>query len=162
MLEIYPGLIVWTVITFVIVLVILRGTAWKPLVQALKDREDKIRSSLEEAEKARIEAQRILDENRQVLAEAETQSSRIIREGRAMGERLKSELLEKAQASSRQLVDQAKEEIRREKESALVQLRSEVSDLAIAAAGKILDANLDSAQQRRLVDQAIQELSRKP
>ena len=75
MLEIYPGLIVWTVITFVIVLVILRGTAWKPIVQALKDREDKIRSSLEEAEKARIEAQRILDENRQVLAEAEAQSA---------------------------------------------------------------------------------------
>ena len=78
-----------------------------------------------------------------------------------MGERLKSEILEKAQAS-RQMVDQAKEEIRREKEAALVQLRSEVSDLAIAAAGKILDANLDNAQQRRFVDQAIQELSKKP
>lgn len=162
MLEIYPGLILWTIITFIIVLLILRGTAWKPLVQALKDREDKIRSSLEEAEKARIEAQRILEENRQVLTEAEEQSARIIREGRTMGERLKNEILEKAQTSSRQLVDQAKEEIRREKDAALIQLRQEVSDLAIAAAGKILDANLDGAQQRRLVDQAIKELSQKP
>ncbi len=161
MLEINPGLIVWTVVTFLIVLLILRGTAWKPIVQALKDREDKIRSTLEEAEKARIEAQRLLNENRQVLLEAEAQSAKIIRDGRDMGERLKGEILDKAQASSRQMVDQAKDEIRREKDAALIQLRSEVSDLAIAAAGKLLDANLDNAQQRRLVDQAIQELSRK-
>ena len=161
MLEINPGLIVWTIITFLIVLVILRSAAWKPIVQALKDREDKIRSSLEEAERARVEAQRLLNENRQVLAEAESQSARIIREGRDMGERLKSEILEKAQTSSRQVIDQAKDEIRREKDAALIQLRGEVSDLAIAAAGKILDANLDNAQQRRLVDQAIQELSKK-
>jgi len=161
MLEINPGLIIWTVITFVIVLFILRGTAWKPIVQALKDREDKIRSSLEEAEKARTEAQRLLEENRQVLLEAEAQSAKIIRDGRDMGERLKSEILEKAQTTSRQMVDQARDEIRREKDAALVQLRTEVSDLAIAAAGKILDANLDNAQQRRLVDQAIQELAGK-
>lgn len=161
MLEINPGLAVWTIITFVIVLLILRGTAWKMLVQTLKDREDKIRTSLEEAEKARLEALRLLDENRQVLLEAETQSARIIRDGRNMGEQLKAELLEKAQASSRQMIDQAKDEIRREKDAALIQLRSEVSDLAIAAAGKILDANLDTAQQRRLVDQAIKEISEK-
>ena len=161
MLEINPGLIIWTIITFLIVLAILRGTAWKPLMQVLKDREEKIESSLEEAEKARLEAIRLLEENKRVLMAAETQSARIMREGRVMGEKLKAEILEKAQASSRQMVEQAKDEIRREKDAALVQLRSEVSDLAIAAAGKLLDANLDTAQQRRLVDQAIKELSRK-
>jgi len=161
MLELNPGLIIWTIITFLIVLAILRGTAWKPLMQVLKDREEKIESSLEEAEKARLEAIRLLEENKRVLMEAETQSARIMREGRVMGEKLKAEILEKAQASSRQMVEQAKDEIRREKDAALVQLRSEVSDLAIAAAGKLLDANLDTAQQRRLVDQAIKELSRK-
>ncbi len=161
MLELNPGLIVWTIITFLIVLAILRGTAWKPLVQVLKDREEKIQSSLEEAEKARLEAIQLLEENKRVLLDAEAQSARIIREGRDVGEKLKAEIVEKAQASSRQMVEQAKDEIRREKDAALVQLRSEVSDLAIAAAGKILDANLDTAQQRRLVDQAIKELSKK-
>lgn len=161
MLEINPGLIIWTIITFLIVLAILRGIAWKPLVQVLKDREEKIQSSLEEAEKARLEAIRLLEENRRVLMEADAQSARIIREGRDVGEKLKAEILEKAQVSSRQMVEQAKDEIRREKDAALIQLRSEVSDLAIAAAGKILDANLDTAQQRRLVDQAIKELSQK-
>lgn len=162
MLEINPGLIIWTIITFLAVLIILRGAAWKPLLKALSDREEKIRSSLEQAERAHQEAQRLFEENRKQLAAAEEQSARIIREGRDMGERLKSEILEKAQAASRQMVEQAKDEINREKESALMQLRSEVSDLAIAAAGKILEANLDEPRQRKLVDAAIKELSKNP
>ena len=71
-----------------------------------------------------------------------------------------SEILEQAHAASRQTVEQAKAEINREKEAALVQLRGEVADLAVAAAGKILEANLDVQQQRRLVDSAIRELSK--
>jgi F-type H+-transporting ATPase subunit b len=161
MLEINPGLIVWTIITFVIVVLVLKGAAWKPLVKALNDREEKIRSSLEQAAQAHQDAQRVLEENRKALAAAEEQSARIIREGRDMGERLKNELLEKAQSASRQMVEQAKEEIQREKDAALVQLREEVTDLAIAAAGKIIEANLDSSQQRKLVDAAIRDMSRK-
>lgn len=160
MLEINPGLIVWTIITFVIVVAILRGTAWKPLVKALNDREEKIRSSLEQAERAHQEAQRLIEEHRKAIAAAEEQSARIVREGRDMGERLKSEILDKAHTASRQMVDQAKAEILREKDAALVQLRSEVSDLAIAAAGKLIEANLDTAQQRKLVDTVIKDLSK--
>lgn len=92
---------------------------------------------------------------------AEEQLQRIIREGRTLGERLKSEIIEKANASSRHMIDQAKEEIKREKDAALVQLRGEVADLAITAAGKILDANLDTAKQRQLVDAAIKDLNKR-
>lgn len=162
MLDINPGLILWTVITFVIVLMILRFTAWKPLLAALTAREEKIRSSLEQAERAQKEAERLLEENKRQRAQAEEQSQRLMREGRAMGEKLKTEILEKANASSRLMVEQAKDEIQREKESALVHLRAEVSELAIAAAGKILDANLDTPAQRRLVDTAIDELRKRP
>jgi F-type H+-transporting ATPase subunit b len=77
-----------------------------------------------------------------------------------MGERLKAEILDKAQQSSRQMVDQAKEEIRREKDGALQELRAEVADLAIGAAGKLLDANLDSHKQRALVDAAIRQMGK--
>ena len=162
MLEINPGLIVWTIITFVLVLTVLRLTAWKPLLAALKVREEAIRSSLVQAAEARKEAERLMEENRRQLAQAEEQAQRVMREGREMGERLKAELLEKASASARHLVDQAKEEIHREKEVALVQLRAEVADLAIAAAGKIIDANLDTPTQRKLVDAAIKELKEQP
>lgn len=160
MFDINPGLIVWTIITFLVVLAILRFTAWKPLLAALASREEKVRSSLERAEKAQQEAQRLLEENQRQLALAEEQSQRIIREGREMGEKLKGEIVEKANASSRHMIDQAKDEIAREKEKALVQLRTEVADLAIAAAGKLLDANLDTPKQRQLVDTAIRELNK--
>ena len=160
MLDINPGLILWTILTFVIVLVILRRTAWKRLLTALKEREDSIRTSLHDAEEARNQAQKLLDENKKLMATAETQSQKIIKEGRDMAERLKAEILEKANASSQQMVVQAREEIQREKESALTQLRSEVADLAITAAGKILDANLDPAKQRAIVDAAIRDINK--
>ncbi|MBM2845416.1 MAG: synthase subunit [Bacteroidetes bacterium] len=158
MLEINPGLIVWTIITFVILLVILRALAWKPLVQALSAREEKIRAALQQSEAAQQEAQRLLEENKRQLALAEEQSQRIIKEGREMGEKIKAEVVEKANASSRHMIEQAKDEIRREKDLALTQLRTEVADLAIIAAGKILDANLDTPKQRQLVDAAIKEI----
>jgi F-type H+-transporting ATPase subunit b len=161
MLDINPGLIVWTIITFIIVVLILRAVAWKPLLAALTSREEQIRSSLQHAEQAQQEAQRLLEENRKQLAAAEEQSQRIIHEGRTLGERLKAEIMEKANASSRHMIDQAKEEITREKEAALVQLRGEVANLAIAAAGKLLDANLDTAKQRQLVDAAIKDLNKR-
>jgi F-type H+-transporting ATPase subunit b len=79
-----------------------------------------------------------------------------------MGERLKAELLEKANATSLRMIEQAKEEIRREKDAALLQLRSEAGDLVIAAAGKLLDANLDTPKQRQLADAAIKEIAGAP
>jgi len=158
MFDINPGLILWTLITFLILLVILRKAAWKPLLGALTAREEKIGTALQEAEDAQQEGRRLLEENRRQLALAEEQSQRVIREGREMGERLKAEILDKANASSRHMIDQAREEIRREKDAALGQLRAEVADLAVMAAGKLLDANLDNAASRRLVDAAIREL----
>lgn len=160
MFEINPGLIVWTIITFVVVLVILRKSAWKMLLGALTAREEKIRASLEQAERAQQEASRLLEENRKQLALADEQSQRILREGRDAGERLRAEILEKASGSARQMIEQAKEEIGREKEKALQQLRAEVADLAIGAAGKILDANLDPARHRKLIDDAIKDVSK--
>ncbi len=159
MLEINSGLILWTILTFVIVLIILRKAAWKPLLGALAAREESIRASLREAEDARAQAARLLDENKRQLARAEEQSRRIIMEGRDMGERLKGDILEKANATTRVMIEQAKEEIRREKDAALIQLRSEATDLVIAAAGKILDANLDTPKQRQLADAAIREIA---
>ncbi|MFN0159550.1 MAG: F0F1 ATP synthase subunit B [Bacteroidota bacterium] len=158
MLELNPGLLFWTIVTFVVVLITLRKMAWKPLLTALTSREEQIRSAIHEAEHAQVEARRLLEENKLQLAKAEEQSQRIIKEGRDMGEKLKVEIVEKANGASRQMIEQAREEIRREKEAALGQLRTEVADLAIMAAGKILDANLDTAKQRQLVDAVINDI----
>ncbi len=160
MLEINPGLIVWTIVTFIAVLVILRVAAWKPILEVLTRREEKIRGQLDQAQRAQEEAQRLLEENRRQLAEAGEQSQRIIREGRQAAEKLKSEIVDRADASARSMIDQAKAEILREKESALQELRTEVADLAIGVAGKILDADLDTPKQRKLVDAVIKDMGK--
>lgn len=160
MLDLNPGLIIWTIITFLAAAFILRRYAWKPLLAALAAREEKIRSQLEQAEHAQAEAERLLEEHRRQLASAEEQSQRILREGRTLAEQMKADILEKANAGARTMIEQAKGEIRREKESALQDLRAEVADLAITAAGKILDANLDTPKQRKLVDAVIRDINR--
>lgn len=158
MLDINPGLIFWTIVTFLAVLLILRKMAWKPLLHALTSREEQIRTSLLEAEEAHAEAKKLLEENKRQLAQAEAHAQQAMREGREMGERLKAEILEKANAGARSMVEQAKEEIRRERDAALIQLRGEVAELAVAAAGKIIDANLDVNKHRQLVDTVIKDI----
>jgi F-type H+-transporting ATPase subunit b len=158
MLDLNPGLIIWTAITFLILLFLLRKIAWKPLLNALQSREEKIQSSLERAEKAKEEAERLLEENRTNLQGAEDQAHQVIREGRAVAEKLKNEILEKANASSRRMIEQAKEEIQREKDVALAELRREVVDLAIQVASKILGEELDERHHRKVVEDFLREL----
>ncbi|MBI5473913.1 MAG: F0F1 ATP synthase subunit B [Ignavibacteriae bacterium] len=158
MLEINPGLIFWTIITFIAVLAILKKVAWKPLLTALTSREEQIRTALQQAEHAQTEAMKLLEENKRHLAQADAHAQQAMREGREMGERLRVEIVEKANANARAMVEQAKDEIRRERDAALTQLRGEVADLAVIAAGKIIDANLDVNKHRQLVDNVINEI----
>ena len=158
MLEVNPGLIVWTIVTFVLLVIVLRVYAWKPLLGALQQREEHVRSSLERAEQARAEAERILEDNRKQLANAGAEARGILAEGRSLGEKLKNELLEQANRQSRKMIDQAKQEIDREKDAALEKLRSEVASLAIGAAEKILDETLDETRHRKIVDGYLRDL----
>ena len=139
-------------------LAILSKVAWKPLLHALTSREEQIRTALQQAEEAQTEAKKLLEENKRQLAQAEAHSQQAMREGRVMGERLRVEIVEKANANARAMVEQAKEEIRRERDAALTQLRGEVADLAVIAAGKIIDANLDVNKHRQLVDNVIKDI----
>ncbi len=158
MLDPNPGLIIWTFVTFALLLIVLRKFAWKPLLEALRKREEHVQHSIERAEQAKQEAELILEENRKQLALAETEAHRILNEGRALSEKLKNDILEQANRQSRKIVEQAKQEIERDKEAALSQLRSEVANLAIKAAEKILDETLDENRHRKLVDAYLKEL----
>ncbi len=158
MLDINPGLILWTIITFVILLIILGKVAWKPLVKALQDREQSIRDALLKAEEAKKESERMLAENKAAMARANEEAARILKEGRDLAEQLKNEIVAKAHESAKSMMTQAKEDIQREKETALLQLKNEVADLAITAAEKILDETLDEAKQKKLVDKVLQTM----
>lgn len=160
MLELNPGLILWTLITFVILLFVLRTFAWKPLLHSLTSREEHIRGALDRADQARHEAEKLLEENRRQREQSEAEAQRMLSEGRAMGERLKTEIVEKAHQQSRKMIDQAKQEIEQSKLGALQELRSEVAHLAVVAAGKILGETLDENKHRKLIDDLLKNLPR--
>ena len=158
MLDINPGLIIWTMITFALLVVVLGKFAWKPILQALHTREQEIADALKKAEEAKKDAERMMQENKIAMEKAGNETSRLIAEGRAMAEQLKNDIVAKANESAKKMLEQAKDEIGREKESAMAQLRSEVADLSISVAEKILDESLDGAKQKKMVDKVLQQL----
>ncbi|MBI1806881.1 MAG: F0F1 ATP synthase subunit B [Ignavibacteria bacterium] len=158
MLDPNPGLIIWTIITFLLLMVILKKFAWKPLLESLQRREESVRNAIERAEQAKNEAERLLEENRKQLERAEAEGHRMLTESRQLAEKLKDEIIEKANRQTRAMLDQAKQEIDRDKEAALAQLRGEVANLAIQAASKILDETLDESRHRKIVDSYLKQL----
>ena len=154
-----PGLIFWTAITFVIVLLILKKIAWGPILTALEEREKGIQSSIDRAHQAKDESEAILRKNKELLAKADAESDRIIREGKDFAEKLRADISQKAQAEAQKMISSAKEEIEQEKRRALDVLRNEVADLAVKGAEKIIKTTLDADIQKRIVDSMIQDLS---
>jgi F-type H+-transporting ATPase subunit b len=158
MLNVHSGLIIWTIITFVLLVLVLSKVAWKPILQALHSRENSIRDALRQAEEARKDAEKVLAENRQAISKANEETARLLREGRELAEQMKNEIVARAHEQAKHNLDQAKDEIQREKEAALLQLRSQVADLAITVAEKILEESLDAARQKKIVDKVLQKL----
>lgn len=158
LLDIDPGLIIWTLIIFGLLLVLLGRFAWKPIIKTLQEREEKIKNSLEEAEKARRDAEGLIAKNNEVLAQAEREAQDIARKAKETAEKLKNEIAEQAKIEAVKLLATAKKEIENEKNSALVYLKNEVAGMAVQAAGKIIAANLDAEKHKKLVDDFIKEI----
>ena len=156
-----PGLIFWTAVTFVIVLLILKKIAWAPILGALEEREKGIQSSIDRAHQAKDESEAILLKNKQLLAKADAESDRIIREGKDYAEKLRADFTDKAQVEAKKMIASAKDEIEQEKRRALDVLRNEVADLAVKGAEKIIKTALDADMQKKIVDTMIQDLSTK-
>jgi F-type H+-transporting ATPase subunit b len=151
MFEINPGLIVWTIITFLVLLSVMTKFAWKPILKMLEERESKIRIALEEADRARTE-------NEKNLARAEEEYKKMIQEGKALAEKLKEDIVSKARQQAQQELKLAMEEIKRNVDAAKLQLRAEVADLAIKATEKILEETLDEKRQKQLIDSVMNKL----
>jgi F-type H+-transporting ATPase subunit b len=155
LLDPHLGTIIWTIVTFIVVLVVLKSTVWKPLLSALDEREQRIKDALEGAETARRDAEAVLQEHRQKLEGAEDESRDILRQAREAAEKHQQNSTAQAKADAQQIVEQARKSIEAEKNAALEQLRREVADLAVEAASRIIDANLDDEKNRKLVDELI-------
>jgi len=153
------GLFVFTFLVFAIVAFLLGKFAWGPITTALANRERTIDESIKRAENALAEARQISADNEKARREAEAEAQRVLREAREAADALRAEEVEKTRGQIREMQEAARQEIDREKQGALDELRSEVADLAIKAAEKLLAENLDADKNRKLVETFIKDLN---
>jgi F-type H+-transporting ATPase subunit b len=158
LIEPHIGTMFWTGLTFVILLVLLRRFAWKPLLGAIEDRERTIRTDLERAEEGRKDAEKLVEEHKALVAEARRDHSEAVAAGQRDAERLKEEILAEGRRQREQLLKQAEGQIEAEMRQARKELRSIAADLSIQVAEKLLARNLDEPTQRKLVDEYLAEL----
>jgi len=152
------GTTVWTGIVFLALLAILRRFAWGPILSQVEAREKGIQASLDEAASRNAEAARLLEEHRAQVADARRQANELMAEGRAAGESLRKEIEAKARDEAQAMIEHARAEIERERDLALDALRKESVELALAAASRLIQENLDSAKDRQIVERYLADL----
>ncbi|HSD02493.1 MAG TPA: F0F1 ATP synthase subunit B [Gaiellales bacterium] len=152
------GLMIWTLVTFVVVLIVLKKYAFGPIQQMIDARRTAITADLDAAEKARGEAQAALAEYREQLAEARREASRIVEDARRVGEERRAADVAALESETVRLKEQAKAEIAAETRQALADLKQHVADLTLVATEKVVRARLDAAEQRRLIDDALADV----
>jgi F-type H+-transporting ATPase subunit b len=150
--------LIWGTIAFLILVFLMYRTVWPSVDKAFKDRRDNIEGKLEQAEREREEAEQLLEQYRRRLRDAEDETQRILDEARSNAERVRRELLAKAEADAGRELERARQAIRSERDQAISQLRGEVGTLAIELATRVVGDSLDRERQLRLVDQYIDEL----
>jgi F-type H+-transporting ATPase subunit b len=152
------GLMIWTLVTFVVVLIVLKKYAFTPIQQMIDQRRVAITADLDAAEKARGEAQTALAEYREQLAEARKEAARIVEDARRIGEERRVADVAALEAETVRLKEQAKAEIAAETRQALADLKQHVAELTMVATEKVVRARLDAGEQKRLIEDALADV----
>jgi F-type H+-transporting ATPase subunit b len=152
------GLMIWTLLAFLVAMFILRKYAWPAITDALDKRQRAIEESIEVAESTRTEAQQLLQEYRERLREARQQADEIVARARKAGEVHEREALDKAKVQREELLAQTRRDIEAETRRAIQEIRNEVADLTVMATEKVTRKSLDEQDQKRLVEEALREL----
>lgn len=153
-----PGLFIWTIIVFLVLLTLLAKFAWGPLLKALEGRQEAIRKALDDAQQAKAELERLHTESAQIIAKARQEADAIITRSRGDGEALREELRAKARAEADGIVKNAERQIQAETARAVQQIRHEAADLSVAIASKIIQRNLSKEDNQRLIDETLRQL----
>jgi F-type H+-transporting ATPase subunit b len=152
------GLMFWTVIVFVLLLLILRKYAYPALLGAVEARERALEEQIEEAERNRAESEKLLAEHRKLLAEGKTAASALLAEARTGAEKERALAMERTRLEQEQLLERARRDIAAERERAVAELRREAVDISLAAASKLVGERLTSETDRKLVEQYLATL----
>ena len=158
LVQLDPGLYIWTIVVFLILLALLGKFAWRPLLEALEQRQESIRRSLDDAAKAKQELERLQTESQRILAEARSEAESIVARTRDDANRLRDEMRQKAQAEAANIVKNAQKQIELETNRAIQQIRHEAVDLSVAIASKLLQRNVSKQDNERLIEETFRQL----
>jgi F-type H+-transporting ATPase subunit b len=153
-----PGLFIWTIVVFLVLLTLLRKFAWRPLLQALEARQQTIRQSLDDADRAKKELQRLQDESAKIVRDARVEAEAIVSRSRSDAERVKEEIRQKARTDAESIIRTAERQIQLETQQALRQIRQEAAEMSIAIASKLIQRNLSKDDNQRLIDEALKQI----
>lgn len=158
LIEVVPGLMIWTIIAFLVTLFVLKRFAFGPIQKTIDERRDLIRRSIEEADHAREEARRLLEEHRKLINEARSESEGILAEARRTRESMEHRMREETEAERQRRLEETRKEIAAETARALEQIRTEVAQLTVEATSRVVGRALDADRDRELIEEAIQSL----
>ena len=153
-----PGLFIWTILAFLVLLALLAKFAWKPLLQALESRQDSIRKSLDDADRAKKELERLQQESTQIIQAARIDAESIIARSRTDAEKVREELKQKAKEEAEAILRNAQQQIQLQTRQALQDIRHEVADMAVLIASKVLERNVSKEDNARLIDEALKQI----
>lgn len=153
-----PGLYIWTIATFLILLLVLAKFAWRPLLIALEQRQASIRQALDDARQAKQELERLRGESARILSEARVGADTILAQTREDANRFRDEMKQKAQGEAANIVKNAERQIQLETARALQQIRTEAADLSVAIASKILQRTVSKEDNERLIEETFRQI----
>jgi F-type H+-transporting ATPase subunit b len=158
LISVTPGLMIWTIICFLIALFVLKKYAFGPIQQMIDARREQIARSIEEADNARAEARQLIEEHRALMQEARGDAEQILAEARKTREAMETRMREETEAERQRRLEETRREIAAETQRALEQIRNEVADLTLEATSIVVGQKLDSDRDRELISQAIGSL----
>jgi F-type H+-transporting ATPase subunit b len=153
-----PGLIIWTWVVFVALFLLLRRFAWPVILRTTEEREHRIRSQLDEAERLNREAQAAVEEHRALMSGARQEAHQLLQDAKAAAEKEREALLARTREEQELVLDRVKKEIAAERERALMELRREAVDLSLAAASKLIGSRFSAADDRKLIEAYLASL----
>ncbi len=158
LIDVVPGLMIWTLVCFALTFFVLRKFAFGPIQKTIDDRRQRIRESVEEAERARADARTMLEEHRALIGQAKTEAGGILAEARKVADSQRDRAREEIEEDRQRRLEDTRKQIEAETARALEQIRSEVADLTLIATSKVTGKVLDRDDHRKLIEDAIGDL----
>jgi F-type H+-transporting ATPase subunit b len=158
LIKVVPGLMIWTIICFLITLFVLKRWVFGPFQAFLDERRERIRRAIEEADHAREEARKLVEEHRALIGQARHDAEHILAEARRVADAQRERVKEETEADRQRRLEETRRQIDAETQRALQQIRTEVAELTLVAASKVTGKVLDRSDHRRLIDDAIRDL----